>query len=462
MPLVRGSGAPTLRPVTSPPTGARLGANYRKLFIGSAITNLGDGVGTVAYPWLASAVTRSPVLITLVAFAQRLPWLVFTLPAGVITDRVDRRRTMILMDACRGVITAGLAVGVALRAHALPAPGKVADVVGTETSLYLLVLTATLLLGFAEVLRDNSAQTLMPSLVDASLLEKANGRLWSVESVTNTFAGPPLGALLVGLAFAAPIVFDAASFFGAAALVVLIPGTFRAKRGEPAGGVTTAAVADPSWRAELREGLGWLWHHPLLRPMAIILGLGNMAGMVSGSLLVLFVQEVLREGATVFAIIGMGGAVGAVVAGACASRISKLLGSGTCLAITLAGSAVIGPVIGLARWWPLVFAMFAIEALLATLWDVITVSLRQAIIPSHLLGRVNSVYRFFAWGMIPIGALLGGITVAVVDSFTTRQAALRAVWFVGGAIHLVIFVFGRRLLTTERIEAARVAAPPPV
>ena len=248
----------------------------------------------------------------------------------------------------------------------------------------------------------------------------------------------------------------------AAALVFLIPGTFRAKRGEPAGGVTTATVADPSWRAELREGLGWLWHHPLLGPMAIILGLGNMAGMVSGSLLVLFVQEVLREGATVFAIIGMGGAVGAVVAAAFASRISKRLGSGTCLAITLAGSAVIGPVIGLARWWPLVFAMFAIEALLATLWDVITVSLRQAIIPSHLLGRVNSVYRFFAWGMIPIGALLGGITVAVVDSFTTRQAALRSVWFVSGAIHLVLFVFGRRLLTTERIEAARAAAPPPV
>jgi hypothetical protein len=89
---------------------------------------------------------------------------------------------------------------------------------------------------------------------------------------------------------------------------------------------------------------------------------------------------------------------------------------------------------------------------------VITVSLRQAIIPSHLLGRVNSVYRFFAWGMMPVGALVGGIVVAVVDAFAGREAALRSVWFVSGGIHLVLFVAGRRLLTTEKIDAARAAA----
>jgi MFS family permease len=434
---------------------ARLGANYVKLFIGSAITNLGDGIGTVAYPWLASAVTRNPFLITLIGFAQRLPWLVFTLPAGVITDRVDRRRVMVLMDVSRGVITGVLAIAVAMRSHALPAPNAVERLAHTDSPLYLLVLLATLLLGFAEVLRDNSAQTLMPSLVDAEHLERANGRLWSVESIANTFAGPPLGSLLIAVAFALPIFFDAASFFGAAALVFLIPGTFRAERATDDDG---EAVARAGWRDEMKEGLRWLWRHPLLRPMAIILGLMNMAGMVSGSLLVLYVQEVLHRGATVFAVIGMGAAVGAVVAGAFASYVSRRLGSGTCLAITLAGSAVIGPSVGLANWWPLVFILFAIETLLGTLWNVITVSLRQAIIPSNLLGRVNSVYRFFAWGMMPVGALVGGIVVAVVSTFAGREHALRSVWFVSGAIHLVLFIAGRRLLTTERIEAARAAA----
>jgi MFS family permease len=432
---------------------AGLGASYRKLFVGSAITNLGDGVGTVAYPWLASAVTRNPLLITLIAVAQRLPWLVFTLPAGVITDRVDRRRVIVLMDTGRGVITTLLAIAVAMRSHALPAPDAVERVAHTDTALYGLIVLATLLLGFAEVLRDNSAQTLMPALVASDDLEKANGRLWSVESITNTFAGPPLGSLLIAAAFALPIFFDAASFFGAAALVFLIPGTFRAAA--PTDGGETAGRA--GWRAEMREGLRWLWHHPLLRPMAIILGLMNMASMVSGSLLVLYVQEVLHAGAAVFAIIGMGGAIGAVIGGAFASYLSRRLGSGTCLAITLGGSAVIAPVIGLAGWWPIVFVLSAVETLLGMLWNVITVSLRQSIIPSHLLGRVNSVYRFFAWGMMPVGALLGGLVVAVVSPIAGREPALRSVWLVSGAIYLVLFVAGRRSLTTEKIEAARAA-----
>ena len=438
------------------PTRERLGASYYKLLVGSAITNLGDGIGIVAYPWLASAVTRNPFLITLIGFSQRLPWLVFTLPAGVITDRVDRRRVMVAMDVCRGLITAVLALAVSVRSHALPAPDAVVRTAHTDVALYLLVVLATLLLGAAEVLRDNSAQTLMPSLVLPDQLEKANGRLWSVESVANTFAGPPLGSLLIAVAFALPIAFDAASFFGAAALVLLIPGTFRAERPVTDDDVVEVA-ATANWRDELREGVHWLWSHPLLRPMAIILGLMNLASMVSGSLLVLFVQEVLHQGATVFAIIGMGGAVAAVVAGAFASYVSKRLGSGTCLAITLGGLAITAPLVGLARWWPVVFVLFAAESLLSTLWNVITVSLRQAIIPQHLLGRVNSVYRFFAWGMMPIGAILGGVVVAVVSTFASRENALRSVWFVHGAIYVVLFVVGRRLLTTEKLEAARAA-----
>lgn len=108
--------------------------------------------------------------------------------------------------------------------------------------------------------------------------------------------------------------------------------------------------------------------------------------------------------------------------------------------------------------WPVVFVLFTIEALLGILWNVITVSLRQTIIPAHLLGRVNSVYRFFAWGMMPVGAAIGGLVVLVVDSFASRDTALRATWIVNALIHLALFVFGRSRLTTAKIEAARAAA----
>src|SRR5690606_31247072 len=114
-----------------------------------------------------------------------------------------------------------------------------------------------------EVLRDNSAQTIMPNIVHPDQLEKANGRLWSAEGIANTFVGPPLGSVLLFAAFALPFFVDAASFLVAAALVALIPGTFRAHR--------DAAARPQSFKTELGEGVRWLMGHSLLRPMAIIL-----------------------------------------------------------------------------------------------------------------------------------------------------------------------------------------------
>lgn len=427
-----------------------LDRRYYKLFSASVVSNLGDGVGLIAYPWLASAVTRDPLLVALVMVAQRLPWLVFTLPAGVITDRIDRRKAMVAMDLCRFALTLVVAFAVLGKQGDLPDPGDLDSVTGTQTGLYLVVLLATLLLGMAEVLRDNSAQTILPAIVDTSQLEKANGRMWSAESVANQFIGPPLGSVLLAIAFSLPFFVDAASFFVAAALVFLIPGSFRA-----AGHETRERKP---WRTELAEGFRWLWGHSLLRPMAIILGVTNGAMMITTSTFVLFAQEVLDVGPLLFTVIGFGGAIGAVIGGAVAAQVTRRLGAGTCLSLTLGGTAVISALIGLSSHWAPVLVLFTLMTMLGILWNVITVSLRQAIIPSHLLGRVNSVYRFFAWGMMPIGAVIGGLTVLVVDTFASRDWALRTTWFVCAAIHVWLYMWGRAALTTERLEAARAEA----
>jgi MFS family permease len=429
------------------PTEPRLDRRYYKLFWASVVSNLGDGVGLIAYPWLASAVTRDPLLVALVMVAQRLPWLVFTLPAGVITDRVDRRKAMVAMDLCRFALTLVVAFAVLGKQDALPDPDDLGSVTGTQTGLYLIVLVATLLLGTAEVLRDNSAQTILPAIVDTSQLEKANGRMWSAESVANQFIGPPLGSLLLAVAFSLPFFFDAASFFVAAALVFLIPGSFRADGHD--------TRERKPWRTELAEGFRWLWGHSLLRTMAIILGVTNGAMMITTSTFVLFAQEVLDVGPLLFTVIGFGGAIGAVVGGAVAAQVTRRLGAGTCLSLTLGGTAVISALIGLSSHWAPVLVLFAVMTMLGILWNVITVSLRQSIIPSHLLGRVNSVYRFFAWGMMPIGAVIGGLTVLVVDTFASREWALRTTWLVCAAIHVWLYVWGRAALTTERLDAAR-------
>lgn len=434
-----------------------LGAQYRKLFAASTISNLGDGIGTLAYPWLASAVTRNPLLIALVVVAQRLPWLLFTLPAGVITDRAERRSLMVKANVARATLTAFIAVAVATRRGSLPGPDVVADAniaIPTDTTLYLVIVAATLLLGMAEVLYDNTAQTIMPSLVDHDRLEKANGRLWSAELVSNNFAGPPVAALLLAVAFALPFLVDAITFAVSAALVSLLP------RPEPGERAKTKRDR-PHWKAEIREGFQWLWSHDLLRPMAIILGILNALGMVAGSILVLYGQEVLDTSPAEFAILSMGGAVGGVVGGWTASGIAKRIGSGPSLSITLLGGAAIHVAIGLSSDWPIVFVLMAVFMLTAVLWNVITVSLRQSIIPDHLLGRVNSVYRFFAWGMMPVGALVGGLIVFGFEEFTSREYALRAAWLIAAVGHLLLWTFAAPRLTTAKIEAARAAVDTP-
>ena len=430
--------------------GGPLGPSYRKLFGATVISNLGDGMAMVAYPWLASAITRNPILVALVAVAQRLPWLLFTLPAGVITDRVDRRRAMITMDLTRGALTLVVAFAVLGSQDVLPGPDELDQVTGTRGGLFLIVLAATLLLGMAEVLRDNSNQTILPNIVEPHQLEKANGRIWAVEGVMNTFAGPPLGSLLLLVAFSLPFFVDAATFFVAAAIVLLIPGSFRTERhpDEPA----------QSFRQDLRQGVRWLMGHSLLRPMAIILGLMNGASMIFGGTIVLFAQEVLEVGPFLFTVLFFGGAIGGLVGGNIAPLISQRLGSGTSLAVTLGGSAIGLVIVGLFPWWPLVIVIFGIQALLGILWNVITVSLRQTIIPPHLLGRVNSVYRFFAWGMMPIGAAFGGVLVWLMERQFDRDLALRSTWFAAAAVYAGLFVFGRAKLTTDKIEAARAAA----
>jgi len=303
----------------------KLGRAYHKLFAASTISNLGDGIGQIAYPWLASAVTRNPLLVALVTVFQRLPWLIFSLPAGVITDRYERRKLMVGANIARAVLTAAVALMVLDQQGALPGPDELGDtsaVVSTNVLLYLVVLAATLFLGTAEVLYDNTAQTLMPSLVDDSQLEKANGRMWSAEQVANTVAGPAAGAALLAFAFAAPFFVDAVTFALSALLIFLLP---RPKA------VTAARPERRPWKTELAEGFQWLWSHELLRPLAITLGLLNGLGTVAGATLVLFAQEVLLTSPTEFAILSTGGAVGGIVGGWTASAVSQRLGSGPSL-----------------------------------------------------------------------------------------------------------------------------------
>lgn len=431
---------------------ARLGRSYWKLWHATAISNLGDGISGIAYPWLASAVTRSPILIAAAGFASRLPWLIFTLHAGVITDRFDRRKLILGMDAFRGALTIIVGVVVLLNQDSLPSLNELTSITDLEThwGLYLTFVATAFLFGMAEVLRDNSAQTFMPSVVAKENLEKANGRIWSAESLTNSFIGPPLGSLLIGVAIFLPFFVDAGTFFIAVALLATIKGNFRPVHEQPREKV--------NFKIEIREGFTWLWNHTLLRPLAIILGCMNGVGTLVGVTFILFAQEVLGTSVFVFSILGTAGAIGGIVGGLLAPKISEKFGSGPSLRIALIAGPLGNLIVGFTSSWQVVWVVTVFESFVAVLWNTITVSLRQSIIPTNLLGRVNSVYRFFAWGSIPIGMFLGGAVVSLIQNLASRDLALRAPYLLGAVLGFLIFIFAAPRLTTRALEKARAEA----
>ena len=430
----------------------KLGASYWKLWSATGISNLGDGITLIAYPWLASAVTRSPLLIALSAVVSRLPWLIFTLHAGVITDRFNRKRIIVAMDSMRGVLTIAVGIFVYLERDSLPSLNELSSLTNLETNytLYAVILITAFLFGLAEVLRDNSAQTLMPAVVEDKDLEKANGRMWSAESLTNSFIGPPLGSLIIAAAIFLPFFVDAATFFIAAALIASMKPTVKSFSPEAKSGPI-------NFRAEIKEGFAWLWGHTLLRPMAIILGLLNGIASLTGAVFILFAQEVLGTTVFIFAILGTAGAIGGIAGGLLGPKVSEKIGSGRSLALALFVMPLSTLLIGFTSQWYIVWVLVVIETFTAVLWNVVTVSLRQSLIPTNLLGRVNSVYRFFAWGTIPIGTLLGGGLVAILEGPVGREMAFRSVYFVGAAMGFLLLIYAIRVLTTEAIDKARAA-----
>ena len=356
------------------------------------------------------------------------------------------------MDTIRGVLTLIVGAIVLLNKDSLPSLNDLSSITDLETNwpLYITLVITAFLFGLAEVLRDNSAQTLMPSVVDAENLEKANGRMWSAESLTNSFIGPPLGSLLIGIAIYLPFFVDAGTFFVAVALIASISGSFKPVEEKPREKI--------NFKAEIKEGYRWLWAHDLLRPMAIILGALNLVGTMVAATFILYTQEVLNTSVFVFAVIGTAGAVGGIAGGLIAPKVSEKIGSGPSLWLSLAMGPIGAVIIGTTSSWQVVWVVLLFQSFFGVLWNTITVSLRQSIIPTYLLGRVNSVYRFFGWGSIPIGMFLGGAIVTITQYFVSREMALRTPYLVGAVLGLLIFIFAAPRLTTKAIDQARAEA----
>lgn len=418
----------------------RLGPAFSRLLVASGFANLADGVRSVALPLVAATLTRDPLVFSAVAVAGSLPWLVLSLPAGVLVDRIERRRLLVVANAVRTLLLVALTLAI------------VADRAG----IALLVLVA-LGLGTAEVVFDNAAQTLLPSLVPSAGLERANGRLAGMEIVANQFAGPPLGGALFAVAIALPVALDAGLIAGSGLLVLALPRALAPAAALASATDGTGARARGAGAAgfleELREGVAWLAQHRLLRTLALLLAVLNGTGAMGSATFALFATgegSVLGLGPFGFSVLLALGSAGAFGASLVADRLVLAYGRAGPLWVSLIVFALAPLAIALAEG-PIVVALaLAATAGMGVVWNVITVSLRQAVIPDRLLGRVNSAYRFLGWGAMPVGAAIGGLVA--------RIGGLRAPWLLAAALTMLALPFALRDVRSSTIDAARAAA----
>ena len=380
----------------------------------------------VAAPLLAATLTRDPVLVAGLTFAHRLPWTLFTLVAGALVDRLDRRKVMWTVDAARALLVGLLGVAIYSGWANLP-----------------LLYVVFFLLGTLETLFDNASQAILPGVVRREQLERANGRLFGAQIVTNQFAGPPLGGFLFAIAAAAPFLLDAGTFAAAAALVLVMRGSYRPRKEKGAPATTLVA--------EIGEGLRWLWSRPLLRTLAIMLGIMNAAFAGLEAILVLFAQDILGLGSVGFGILLTAGAIGGLLGSFVAEPVANFLGHGRALLTAVLVEAAVLAGIALSGNPFVVGGMFVFSGVTVVVWNVITVSLRQAIIPERLFGRVNSVYRLLGWGGMSLGALLGGL-LASAFGLTAPM------WFGSAVLILMLFVV-LPTVNNRTVSEARAASP---
>lgn len=412
--------------------GRPLGSGFRALFLGSLISNTGDGIRLAAIPLLAAELTSSPVLVSAVTAAQYLPWLSVAPLGGALVDRHDRRRIILLIQGSRGVVMLALAALVAV------------DVVAIwHLCLVAFAITA------GEILVDPSIVAMVPTVVDDEQLDVANGRIASVEIVTNDFAGGPVGATAFGLAPWLPFLVDAGSYVGS-----LVP--FRRlprDAGLVDGGRSREGSTDrTSLRAEAAEGFRYLRRHPVLGPVTAATMVYYLGAATGVSLLVLLVLDTSGGPAWSFGVVLACGAVGAFLGTRVGGRVSARSGTRATLAGATAFEGAALCALAIADSVPVLALIWFLAGVPAGLKIPVARSLQQRLTPNRLLGRVNVSARMFTRGIIVAGALGSGALASTIG--------LRPTFAVGGAVVIVsALLFAFALRARPSLEPGEPTAP---
>lgn len=386
-----------------------IGKSFRSVWFSVMVSSAGDGMFLTAFPLLAAILTRDPVLIAGVTIASRLPWLVFSLFTGALADRMDRRKLMIGADLIRFVIV-----------------GLLGAAILTDTVNIWMLYACAFLLGSCETLHVNAAQGLIPAIVKSEDLLEANARFSSGQIVAAQFIGPPLGVAMFNASRSLPFIADAVTFAGSAALIATVPNEHAV---EPP---TTKIIAD------IKEGLRYTFETKSLRRLTEILAVINFFYFAANALLVLYNEDLLGGNKATFTALSVGAASGTVASRFLLERFTRRLGVVQTLQVSFWFWAVATIGLAVATNPFIAISSHFILGVGSGLWIALYTTIRQQITPTRLLGRMNAVSRTITWGIVPFGALFGGVAA--------RVFGLRGPFIISAVVMTSYALFSKRLL----------------
>ena len=366
-------------------TNESLGPTFNKLWSAAMFSKFADGMAMAAIPLLATTLTRDTVLIAIQSNMMLLPWLLFAIPLGALLDRINRRLSMIIVQATR------VGIGIAL-----------ASLIMTGQMNLWALMVLTFIFGISEVVYDTATQSAIPSLLKDNQLEKGNSRLQIADTVMQSFIGVPLGAAIFVSAAYSPFLGLAACYVAAMILVSTIPSQSMQPVRLP------DAPKRSALKVEIKEGLHYLWNHKVLFRLVMTTGAVGFCYALGQATLVLFLLDHLNVKQEQYGLVMIPLAVGALLGAFLSPKLSLRFGRAQTLAISLplaSFSLLIG---GLAPNIPWYLISSFIHGLFIAQWNILLMSTYHAMIPNDIFGRIHGTRRTIVWGLMPLGGLLGG------------------------------------------------------
>jgi MFS family permease len=373
--------------------------DFLKLWTGQSISELGSQISQLAIPWLAAVgLHATPFEFSLLGMLGFLPFILFALPAGVWVDRLQRRQILIVGDASRASLLALIPV-----------------LWATDTLQMWHLLVLQFVIGVFTVFFDVAYQSYLPALIERDQLVEGNSKLQLTVSVAQVAGPSASGGLIAAITAPYAILADAASF------VVSTLFMLRMRHRERVPKRTEGAPHSKMW-PDVKEGLRWVAGHPSLRAIATCTGTSNFFSSMLFAIFLLYAARVLDLTAFEIGVAFAVGSVASIVGALLTDRLRRRLGVGPTIAATAAVFSAAGLAFPLApKAFPLPVLMLgqAMFGFGAVTYNITQVSLRQAITPERLQGRMNAAMRWIVWGTIPLGTLAGG---AIATAWTLKTA----------------------------------------